>query len=51
MVSLRQEARVIERVRIVEMAVAESVTEAARRFQCPRTYAACLRTHYVDPGT
>jgi hypothetical protein len=43
MVSLRQEARVIERFRIVEMAQQESVTEAARRFQRPRTYA--------DPGT
>ena len=31
MVSLRQEARVIERFRIVEMAEQQSVTEAARR--------------------
>ena len=37
MAFLRQEARVVERVRIIEVAEAESVTEAARRFGCSRT--------------
>jgi len=31
MAFLRQEARVVERFRIIELAEAESVTEAARR--------------------
>jgi hypothetical protein len=37
MVFLRQEARVVERFRIIEVAEAASVTEAARRFGCSRT--------------
>jgi hypothetical protein len=37
MAFLRQEARVVERFRIIEVAEAESMTEAARRFGCSRT--------------
>ena len=37
MAFLKQEARVVERFRIVEVAEAESVTEAARRYRCSRT--------------
>jgi hypothetical protein len=37
MAFLRQEARVIERFRITEVAEAESVTAAARRYGCSRT--------------
>ncbi len=37
MAFLRQEARVVERFRIIEAAEAESVTAAARRYGCSRT--------------
>ncbi len=50
MVSLRQEARVIERFRIVEMAEQESVTEAARRYGCSRTTVYKLVSRYQEGG-
>jgi len=50
MASLRQESRVIERFRIVEMAQQESVTEAARRFECSRTTVYKLISRYQEGG-
>src|SRR3989304_7860103 len=47
---LRQEARVIERFRIIEVAEAESVTEAARRFGCSRTTVYKLIARYRQGG-
>ena len=50
MAFLRQEARVIERFRIIEVAEAESVTEAARRFGCSRTTVYKLIARYRQGG-
>jgi len=50
MAFLRQEARVIERFRIIEVAEAESVTEAARRFGCSRTTVYKLIERYQEGG-
>lgn len=50
MAFLRQEARVIERFRIIEVAEAESVTEAARRFGCSRTTVYKLIACYRQGG-
>ena len=50
MAFLRQEARVIERFRMIEVAEAESVTEAARRFQCSRTTVYKLLARYREGG-
>jgi transposase len=45
---LTQEARVIERLRIIEAAEAESVSEAARRFGCSRTTVYKLLARYLE---
>jgi transposase InsO family protein len=50
MAFLKQEARVVERFRIVEVAEAESVTEAARRYRCSRTTVYKLVARYRDGG-
>ncbi len=50
MAFLRQEARVVERLRIMEVAQAESVTEAARRFGCSRTTVYKLLARYREGG-
>ena len=50
MSSVRQEARVIERLRIIEMATQESVSEAARRFDCSRTTVYALLERYERGG-
>ena len=50
MAFLRQEARVIERFRIIEVAEGESVTEAARRFGCSRTTVYKLIARYRQGG-
>ncbi len=50
MAFLRREARVIERFRIIEVAEAESVTEAARRFDCSRTTVYKLIARYRESG-
>lgn len=50
MMSLKQEARVIERYRVVEMAERESVTEAARHFECSRTTVYKLISRYQEGG-
>ena len=50
MAFLRQEARVVERFRIIEVAEAESVTEAARRFDCSRTTVYKLLGRYREGG-
>jgi putative transposase len=50
MAFLRQEARVVERFRIIEVAEAESVTEAARRFGCSRTTVYKLLARYQEGG-
>jgi transposase InsO family protein len=50
MAFLRQEARVVERFRIIEVAEAESVTEAARRFECSRTTVYKLLSRYQEGG-
>ena len=50
MAFLRQEARVIERFRIIEVAEQESVTEAARRFSCSRTTVYKLIARYQEGG-
>jgi transposase InsO family protein len=50
MAFLRQEARVVERFRIIEVAEAESVTEAARRFECSRTTVYKLIARYQEGG-
>src|SRR5574340_653387 len=50
MVWLKQEPRVTERFRIVELAKAESVTEAARRFGCSRTTVYKLLARYQQGG-
>jgi transposase InsO family protein len=47
---LRQEARVVERFRIIEVAEAESVTEAGRRFGCSRTTVYKLIARYREGG-
>jgi len=46
---LKQEARAIERFRIIEVAEAEWVSEAPRRFGCSRTTVYKLLTRY--PGS
>jgi transposase InsO family protein len=50
MAFLRQEARVIERFRIIEVAEAESVTAAARRYGCSRTTVYKLIARYRQGG-
>jgi len=50
MAFLRQEARVVERFRIIEVAETESVTEAARRFSCSRTTVCKLIARYREGG-
>ena len=50
MTSLRQEATVIARLRIIEVAERESVTEAARRFSCSRTTVYGLLARYQRGG-
>lgn len=50
MAFLRQEARVVERFRIIEVAETESVTEAARRFDCSRTTVYKLLGRYREGG-
>ena len=50
MAFLRQEARVVERFRIIEVAEGESVTEAARRFGCSRTTVYKLIARYREGG-
>ena len=50
MAFLRQEARVIERFRIIEVAEAESVTEAARRLGCSLTTVYKLLGRYREGG-
>ena len=50
MAFLRQEARVVERFRIIEVAEAESVTEAARRYGCSRTTVYKLLARYRQGG-
>jgi hypothetical protein len=50
MAFLRQEARVVERFRIIEVAESESVTEAARRFGCSRTTVYKLVSRYRQGG-
>jgi len=50
MAFLRQEARVVERFRIIEVAETESVTEAARRFGCSRTTVYKLIARYRQGG-
>jgi len=50
MAFLRQEARVVERFRIIEVAEAESVTEAARRFGCSRPTIYKLIARYREGG-
>lgn len=47
---LRQEARVVERLRVIEVAEAESVTEAARWFACSRTSAYKLIARCQEGG-
>jgi len=47
---LKQEARVVERWRIVELARKESVTEAARRYGCSRTTVYKLMARYERGG-
>lgn len=50
MAFLKQEAKVVERFRVVEMAEAESVTEAARRYGCSRTTVYKLLARYREGG-
>ena len=50
MASLRQEATVIARLRIIEVAERESVAEAARRFDCSRTTVYGLLARYRRGG-
>jgi transposase InsO family protein len=50
MAFLRQEARVVERLRIIEVAEEESVTEAARRYGCSRTTVYKLIARYRRGG-
>jgi len=50
MAFLRQEARVVERFRIIEVAESESVTAAARRFGCSRTTVYKLLSRYREGG-
>jgi len=50
MAFLRQEARVVERFRIIEVAEAELVMEAARRFDCSRTTVYKLIARYREGG-
>ena len=50
MAFLREEARVIERFRIIEVAEAESVTAAARRYGCSRTTVYKLIARYRQGG-
>ena len=47
---LTQEARVVERFRIIEEAEAESVSEAARRFGCSRITVYKLLPGYLEGG-
>lgn len=50
MPSLRQEALIAERFRIVDCAERESVTEAPRRFACSRTTVYKLLARYRQGG-
>jgi transposase InsO family protein len=50
MALLKQEARVVERFRIIEVAQRESVTEAARQFGCSRTTVYKLMARYREGG-
>lgn len=50
MAFLRQGARVVERFRIIEVTERESVTEAARRFDCSRTTIYKLIARYREGG-
>lgn len=50
MPSVRQEARIIERLRIIEMAKQESVTDAARRFACSRSTVYALLARHEQGG-
>jgi transposase InsO family protein len=47
---LRQEARVIERFRIIEVAEREGVAAAARQFECSRTTVYALQGRYQRGG-
>jgi hypothetical protein len=47
---LKQKARLIERLRIIEAAETESVSEAARRFRCYRTTVYKLLARYLEGG-
>jgi len=48
--SLAQEARVIERFRVIEAAQQDGVTAAARRFECSRTTVYKLLCRYEQGG-
>lgn len=50
MAALKQEARIIERFRIVDMAQQESVSAAARHFGCSRTTVYKLQARYEQGG-
>jgi len=50
MAFLKQEARAVERFRIIEVAEAESVTAAARRFGCSWTTVYKLIARYREGG-
>lgn len=50
MASLKQEGRIIDRFRIVEMAQLESVSAAARHFDCSRTTVYSLLARYEQGG-
>lgn len=50
MACLKQEARIIERFRIVEMAQQQSVSEAARHFDCSRSTVYSLLARYEQGG-
>ena len=50
MASLKQEARIIERFRIVALAQQESVSAAARHFECSRTTVYHLLERYQQGG-
>jgi transposase len=48
--SVRQEARAIERLSIIDMAKQELVTDAARRFACSRTTVYALLARHERGG-